>query len=51
MRSIAWATLPATRKQRARDALLLILAGRKSGETDAQAARRGIASKAKILGR
>ena len=51
MRAIAWATLPATRRQRARDALLLILAGRKSGETDAQAARRGVASKAKILGR
>ncbi|HVR21276.1 MAG TPA: YdeI/OmpD-associated family protein [Polyangiaceae bacterium] len=52
MRSVSWGTQnEATRKQRARDALLLILAGRKSGETDAQAARRGIASKAKILGR
>src|SRR5262249_37851923 len=51
MRSVAWAKEEATRKKRARDALLLILAGRKSGETDAQAARRGVASKAKILGR
>jgi uncharacterized protein YdeI (YjbR/CyaY-like superfamily) len=51
MRWIAWAGLEATRKRRAHDALLLILAGRKSGETDAQAARRGIASKTRILSR
>jgi hypothetical protein len=29
--------------------LLFILAGRKAGETDNQAARRGVASKAEIL--
>jgi uncharacterized protein YdeI (YjbR/CyaY-like superfamily) len=40
-----------TREARARDALRLILAGRKAGETDAQAARRGVASKASILKR
>jgi uncharacterized protein YdeI (YjbR/CyaY-like superfamily) len=52
MRTISWATASAaTRTQRAKDALVLILAGRKAGETDAQAARRGIASKARILGR
>jgi len=38
-RWVAWAARDATRKQRARDALLLIRAGRKAGETDAQAAR------------
>ncbi len=48
---ITWATRETTRKQRAREALLLVLAGRKAGETDAQAARRGVASKARILGR
>jgi uncharacterized protein YdeI (YjbR/CyaY-like superfamily) len=40
-----------TRVSRARDALLLILAGRKAGETDAQALRRGVQSKARILKR
>jgi uncharacterized protein YdeI (YjbR/CyaY-like superfamily) len=49
-RSVAWAKTAETRAARARDALLLILAGRKSGETDNMAARRGIASKAEILG-
>jgi uncharacterized protein YdeI (YjbR/CyaY-like superfamily) len=51
MRWIAWATREETRVQRAKDALSLVLAGRKSGETDAQAARRGVPSKAEILGR
>jgi uncharacterized protein YdeI (YjbR/CyaY-like superfamily) len=41
----------ATRKERARQSLLLVLAGRKAGETDAQAARRGVPSKARILDR
>jgi uncharacterized protein YdeI (YjbR/CyaY-like superfamily) len=50
-RSISWATRDSTRVQRAKDALRLILAGRKPGETDAQAARRGVPSKARILGR
>ena len=50
-RWVAWAKREATRKQRALAALRLILAGRKAGETDAQAARRGVASKAEILGR
>jgi uncharacterized protein YdeI (YjbR/CyaY-like superfamily) len=50
MRWVAWASRAATRSERAHDALLLILAGRKSGETDNQAARRGIPSKAQILG-
>jgi uncharacterized protein YdeI (YjbR/CyaY-like superfamily) len=50
MRSISWATTrEETRVQRAEDALVLILAGRKAGETDAQAARRGVPSKARIL--
>jgi uncharacterized protein YdeI (YjbR/CyaY-like superfamily) len=52
MRSISWGPAgAATRVRRANDALVLILAGRKAGETDAQAARRGIPSKARILGR
>jgi uncharacterized protein YdeI (YjbR/CyaY-like superfamily) len=51
MRWIAWATREATRAQRANDALCLVLARRKAGETDAQAARRGVSSKAEILGR
>jgi uncharacterized protein YdeI (YjbR/CyaY-like superfamily) len=51
MRWISWATGEATRVQRAKDALVLILAGRKAGETDAQAARRGVPSKARIFGR
>ena len=51
MRWIAWATRHETRVQRARDALSLVLGGRKAGETDAQAARRGVPSKARILGR
>jgi uncharacterized protein YdeI (YjbR/CyaY-like superfamily) len=50
-RWITWASRDATRVQRAKDALRLILAGRKSGETDAQAARRGVPSKERILGR
>lgn len=49
-RSVAWAKTAETRASRAHDALLLILAGRKSGETDNMAARRGIPSKAEILG-
>lgn len=40
-----------TRAERARTSLLLVLAGRRAGETDAQAARRGVLSKARILGR
>jgi uncharacterized protein YdeI (YjbR/CyaY-like superfamily) len=51
MRHVAWATRAETRVARARDALRLILAGRKAGETDNQAARRGIPSKASILGK
>lgn len=39
------------RAQRAADVVALMLAGRKPGETDAQAARRGVAAKAEILGR
>ena len=50
MRWVAWAKRGETRVQRSSDALALILAGRKAGETDNQAARRGIASKAEILG-
>ncbi len=50
-RWITWAKGAETRKRRANDALRLILAGRIAGETDAQAARRGIPSKARILGR
>jgi uncharacterized protein YdeI (YjbR/CyaY-like superfamily) len=50
MRSISWTKSAATRASRAEDALLLVLAGRKAGETDAQAARRGVKSKAEILG-
>jgi uncharacterized protein YdeI (YjbR/CyaY-like superfamily) len=49
MRSVSWVKTSAKREERARDALLLILAGRKSGETDNMAARRGIPSKAVIL--
>jgi uncharacterized protein YdeI (YjbR/CyaY-like superfamily) len=51
IRSISWTKTPATRASRARDALVLVLAGRKAGETDAQAARRGVPSKAEILGK
>lgn len=51
MRWISWATGEATRRKRAKHALVLVLAGRKAGETDAQAARRGVPSKARILGR
>jgi uncharacterized protein YdeI (YjbR/CyaY-like superfamily) len=50
VRSISWAKSEATRASRAKEALLLILAGRRAGETDAQAARRGVKSKAEILG-
>lgn len=50
-RWVAEARTPDTRTRRAREALLLIAAGRKAGETDAQAARRGVARKAQILGR
>ena len=50
-RWVVWAKQAATREQRAHDALLLILAGRQHGETDMMAARRGVASKAEILGR
>lgn len=38
-----------TRPQKATEALALMLAGRRPGETDAQAARRGLPSKAEIL--
>jgi uncharacterized protein YdeI (YjbR/CyaY-like superfamily) len=51
MRWISWAAGAATRVQRANDALVLVVAGRKPGETDAQAARRGLPSKGRILGR
>lgn len=50
-RWVAWVKSASTRSQRAKDALLLIAAGRKAGETDNQAARRGVARKAEILGR
>lgn len=50
-RWVAGAKNEATRAARARDALLLLLAGRKAGETDNQAARRGVPSKQAILGR
>jgi uncharacterized protein YdeI (YjbR/CyaY-like superfamily) len=50
-RWISWAKGEATRKRRAHQALRLIHAGWIAGETDAQAARRGIPSKARILGR
>jgi len=50
-RWVAWAKQATTRAARARDAMLLIVAGRKHGETDMMAARRGVASKAEILGR
>ena len=50
-RWVTWGKTPETRKRRANDAIRLILAGRVAGETDAQAARRGIPSKARILGR
>ena len=51
VRSISWAKTEKTRASKAKEALLLVLAGRKAGETDAQAARRGVPSKAEILGR
>jgi uncharacterized protein YdeI (YjbR/CyaY-like superfamily) len=50
-RWIAWGEAEATRRRRASQALRLILAGWIAGQTDAQAARRGIPSKAEILGR
>jgi uncharacterized protein YdeI (YjbR/CyaY-like superfamily) len=50
-RWITWGKAAETRKRRADEALRLILAGRIAGETDAQAARRGAPSKARILGR
>ena len=50
-RWVAWAKTESTRAARARDALLLVAAGRKAGETDNQAARRGVPSKATILGK
>jgi uncharacterized protein YdeI (YjbR/CyaY-like superfamily) len=50
VRWISWAKTETTRASRSKDALALVLAGRKAGETDAQAARRGVASKAQILG-
>jgi uncharacterized protein YdeI (YjbR/CyaY-like superfamily) len=49
-RWIVWAKARETRVRRASETLRLILAGRIAGETDAQAAKRGIPSKAKILG-
>jgi uncharacterized protein YdeI (YjbR/CyaY-like superfamily) len=51
VRWISWAKASKTRALRSKQALILILAGRKSGETDAQAARRGVKSKAEILGK
>ena len=42
VRWISWTKSEMTRASRAKEALLLILAGRRSGETDAQAARRGV---------
>lgn len=50
-RWITWSKTKETRLRRANEAVRLMLAGRIPGETDAQAARRGIPSKAKILGR
>ncbi len=50
-RWITWVKGEATRKSRAESVPLLILAGRKASETDAQAARRGVPSKAEILAR
>lgn len=50
-RWVAGAKTAATRALRAHDAMLLIAAGRKASETDNQAARRGIASRAEILER
>jgi uncharacterized protein YdeI (YjbR/CyaY-like superfamily) len=51
VRSITWTKSEKTRASRSIEALVLILAGRRAGETDAQAARRGVKSKAEILGR
>jgi uncharacterized protein YdeI (YjbR/CyaY-like superfamily) len=51
VRWISWTKTPATRASRSREALLLVLGGRKAGETDAQAARRGVLSKTEILER
>lgn len=51
MRWISWTKTSTTRASRSKEALTLILAGRKAGETDAQAARRGVKSKAEIFGR
>jgi uncharacterized protein YdeI (YjbR/CyaY-like superfamily) len=50
-RWVTWVKGESTRKSRAESVPILILAGRKAGETDAQAARRGVRSKAEILGR
>ena len=50
-RWVTWGKTKETRLKRANEAVRLMLAGRIPGETDAQAARRGIPSKAKILGR
>lgn len=43
-------SVKATRATKATEVIALMLAGRRPGETDAQAARRGVASKAEILG-
>jgi uncharacterized protein YdeI (YjbR/CyaY-like superfamily) len=48
-RHVLWVKGAEARKTRAQAVPLLILAGRKAGETDNQAARRGVASKAEIL--
>lgn len=49
MRNVSWVKTEDARAKRAHEALHLLLAGRKPGETDNQAARRGIPSKAVIL--
>lgn len=47
MRQVLW--VKSTRAQKAQEVVALMLAGRRPGETDAQAARRGLPSKAEIL--
>lgn len=51
MRYVLSVKRPDSRARNAADAVALMLAGRRAGETDAMAARRGLPSRAEILGR
>lgn len=48
-RTVQWVKTPEARERKANEAVLLFRAGRKAGETDAQAARRGLPSKQAIV--